>query len=265
MEKRLLVGHQSHFFPRPHHDWLHKPFVADRNFVAHMLRRFVAVTFCMFIFIFVSLMNGAYVNVPAASAPEVGFQAIIVGIVHFLAVYLCYEISVPHHLYIHLNPLITLGDFFFHHTLGFYPCLVQVAAQATGAVAAGGMAYGVITGGTTPFSLQAVDSTISNGASMWWVFGTETTFACLFAWTVWHNYHRKYNTADTMARIVAIASAISFPIASVTVQNPFRWLTACTLSGQCGAPGGWIFAVGPIVGVVLAYLLHLVTWERKKH
>jgi len=261
------VGHQAYFFPTPRHDWLYKPFINNPQFSLLMFRRYVTVTFCMTVFILVSLLNGAFIGEPEGSAPNVGFQAILVGIVHWLVVYVCYEINVAHNLYVHLNPIVTLGDFFLHGTLGFYPMLVQLLAQASGATAGAALAYGIITSGPTPFSLQAVDSTIVNNASIWWVFGMEITFSALFCWVVWHNYYKHsdkkhvLNNADTMARIVALASTISFPVASITVQNPFRWLASSTISGGFSNPGSWVFGVGPVVGMVFAYLLHLVTWR----
>jgi len=268
------VAHQENYGvvykPQAMDKLWYKPFVNDPDFTMKMYKHFVSVFICMFAFILGSMLIGAFMNtplVPGAPGPTIGFEAVLVGFAHWLIFYICYAVNVPGFFLVNLNPYITLMEFFAHGTVGIYATCTQLLAQAGGAAAGAVVVFGILDG--SALNNAGIATGIFH-TSAGWCFFMEAVSAFLFSWIFWHNYNHKQPLSQlpmTLGMTVGVTSAIFYPFVGVSTANVFRWLGGCVVAGNCGATDiWWVFSLGSLVGVVLGYLTHLVTWktENKK-
>lgn len=254
-----FVGHQSKYSHKTDkgQSWINKPHIlyTPRLQIGH----FATVAFDTFVVILGTLIVGGILgDVSVSPNPDgVGRNAILACLAHAILLYYVFNTRALEKLDIRVNPYITLADCFLHRAIGVVPCIIEVVAQCVGAVAATAVVYGMIQ--NTPAIAAGVGGTIIN-TSTGWAFGISIISGTVIGWSYFHNWRTETN-AQQMAHAVAIAVLISYAFVGPTTHNPLRWLGACIIEGTCDNSGSWIYPVGPAIGVVIAYLLHLVTWK----
>jgi len=211
--------------------------------------------------IFASLMIGASLgDTGALVPPDIGIYALLVGLAHVAPLYVAFGIRTWKYYDIRINPYISLVEFLFHGKIGVIACLVEIGGQVLGAVIASASAYGVLQ--NSPAFLAGVGHNL-NHTSPGWAFWLETFAGTFMGWVYFHNWYHEHidRMPISMAYVVSMSTAIVYPFIGPTTHNPFRWLSACVIEGTCSTPNWWVFVFGPGAGVLLGFLIHLVTWN----
>ena len=244
-------------------DWLRGPlhqFSRYEQFRLHFIH-FLMVLCSSFLVIFVSLMVAAsFGDTTSVLPPEIGVYAFLVGMGHLPALYIAFGIRTWKYYDIRINPYISLVEFLFHNAIGGIACLVEILAQALGALVAAVFAYGTLH--NVPQFLAGVGNPITY-ISYGWAFFLEIFAGTFMGWVYFHNwYYESVNTMPiSMAYVITACTIIVYPFIGATTHNPFRWLSACVIENKCQTGAWWVFVFGPGIGCLIGYFIHTLTWR----
>jgi hypothetical protein len=225
------------------------------EYVRLQFSHFVLVTIAAWLAVFSSLIIGAsFGDVTAVVPPTIGLYMTVVGLAHIAPLYVAFNLRTWDVYDIRINPAITLFEYVAHQAIGFWSCVIEIVAQAIGAVIAGAMVQGII--GNNAAFIAGLGTPVRNTA-VGWAFMLQATAALFMGFTYMHNwYHDKSNwMPTTMAYVVAGMSGICFPFLGATTHNPFRYLAACVLENTCNQRGWWVYSIAPFVGVFFGILV----------
>jgi glycerol uptake facilitator-like aquaporin len=225
-----------------------------------------------------SILLGSITGPPPGSGATLAIQSVIVGLYHGIALYVAYKVAQPYNLMLHINPVVSILEFF-HGTSGWLVVLVQLLAQGFGHGAAAGIAYGVLNGGNLYTSgVSAVLDTART--SIGGLVALEIIAGFFFGWVLWHNFSHRMkflstrqrlgifaegkNLPATLAATFAFTTAMVYPFGGVTMHQPLRFLQGCILSSgvggsTCGNTGSWVYLAGGAIGLAGALLGHILT------
>lgn len=237
--------------------------LSTQDYIRVQIAHFFLVLFSSFLAIFSSLIIGSiFGDVSTVPPPNIGLYAVLVGLAHVPPLYIAFNVRTWDKYDVRINPYISLAEFALHNAIGLVPCLIELFAQAIGAVMASAFTYGVLQ--TSPLFTPGIGSPIVN-TTIGWAFFLECFSGLFIGWIYFHNwYHdQSLEMPITMTYVVAGTVVLTYPFIGPTTHNPFRWLAACVIEQTCGIQGSWVFPIGPLVGIILGFLLHRVTWRVK--
>ena len=216
-----------------------------------LFAHFITVLLGTFLVLFSSITVATRIGLP--TSPLMAVQLLVILVVHIFTLFVVFNVSATPDLDIRVNPYITLCEYLLHRKLPFDATMVELLGQLFGALLASLLFYGVTDTFLGPMIL------ISSGAA----FGLEIVAGLFVSWVYFHNYYPSRNLPYTMGSVIGITSAIVFPYIGATTHNPYRYLAACIPAQSCSG-AWWVYIFGPLVGIIIGYIIHEVTRYNKK-
>jgi glycerol uptake facilitator-like aquaporin len=186
-----------------------------------------------------TLLVGAFFgDTSAVVPPNLGMYAILAGLAHVPALLVALRDG------IRVNPYISLVEYLYgKKRMPFAVLCAEILAQAIGATAAAASVYLVIY--PYPAMFPGLSGIIPDAGRGMFLAAFAGVFLAI-------SY---FENSQALAYTIAFLVVISFQSFATTTHNPFRWVAACVLEGTCGAANGWVYPVGPLVGVFIGMLL----------
>lgn len=158
----------------------------------------------------------------------------------------------------HINPAVSVG-MLVAGKMDWKECLKYVVAQVLGALA-GAALLGVLVGSFESLGANAYGGVLNNGTevTMGIAFLVETILTFVFVLTILGVTSKKENghaVGIVIALTLTLVHLVGLPFTGTSV-NPARSLGPALLQGGLALSQVWLFIVAPLVGAVIAGLVH---------
>lgn len=171
----------------------------------------------------------------------------------------------------HVNPAVTLG-FVASGRMKLVEGVAYIVAQVAGAIAGAYLLYWMFT--TSPLYSKSVQGLGTDGygkqsilhVSQGGAFLVEVVITAIFVMVVLFATHKAAIQGAAGVAIgfaLVIVHLVGIPLTGTSV-NPARSLGPALVVGGTALSQVWVFLVAPLVGAIIAALIHLVLADRSK-
>lgn len=203
----------------------------------------------------------------AAAYPELGIGFAGVALAFGLTV-LTMAFAVGHISGAHFNPAVSFGLW----AGGKFPAkelLGYIIAQLIGAIAAAGVLYLIVSGNSSftdigGFAANGYDSMSPGGYSMISAFIAELVLTAFFLLIILGSINERAPKGFAPIAIglaLTLIHLISIPITNTSV-NPARSTSQALFAGGDFVPQLWLFWLAPILGAIIAGLIHKALFDK---